>query len=266
MQNNIYANVGDVARALNLSAETIRYYVKEGLISPRKNPQSGYWEYSSNDTMKLADILYYRSMYLPVEDIKLIMGGLPVEQLGDVITNRIKGVTDELHELTRALHLLNGWYERYRSELALVGKIVISDMPSEYRREGTFDETQHLAHYIEQCFELDKDDWTDTSISFLYDTTKPEPEFTHYFSIKAERKIKAKNIINMGIEEKASNCLMTQVRYNSDPKEMIKLLVEYAAENDIPLEGKFYGRETTDYFEDGHHTALYRIYAPIVSK
>lgn len=54
----MYLNVGEISKALGISAETIRYYVKEGIISPRQNTENGYWEYSSDDLMRLTDVLF----------------------------------------------------------------------------------------------------------------------------------------------------------------------------------------------------------------
>lgn len=39
--------VGEVAKVLGISSENIRYYIREGLISPEKNDDNNYREYSS---------------------------------------------------------------------------------------------------------------------------------------------------------------------------------------------------------------------------
>ncbi|MEG2013331.1 MAG: MerR family transcriptional regulator, partial [Anaerovoracaceae bacterium] len=69
----MFLTVGEISKALGMSAEAIRYYVKEGLITPTRNAENNYWEYSSDDLMRLTDILFYRSMDLTLRDIKQIM-------------------------------------------------------------------------------------------------------------------------------------------------------------------------------------------------
>ncbi|MGF6375877.1 DNA-binding transcriptional MerR regulator [Clostridiales Family XIII bacterium PM5-7] len=76
----MYLTVGEISKTLGISTEAIRYYVQEGLISPVKNEGNSYWEYSSDDLMKLTDILFYRSMNLTMKEIKTILGGLPLEE------------------------------------------------------------------------------------------------------------------------------------------------------------------------------------------
>ena len=45
--------VGEISKVLGLPSESIRYYVREGLIRPEKNTENNYWEYSSEDLRRL---------------------------------------------------------------------------------------------------------------------------------------------------------------------------------------------------------------------
>lgn len=84
----MYLSVGEISKILGISTETIRHYVQEGIITPHKNTANNYWEYSSDDFIRLTDVLFYRSMGLSVKEIKTIMGGTPIEELGDIIKIR----------------------------------------------------------------------------------------------------------------------------------------------------------------------------------
>ena len=76
----MYLTVGEISKALGISTEAIRYYVKEGIITPKRNEENNYWVYSSDDLMKLTDIMFYRSMGLTMKDIKDIMSGLALSE------------------------------------------------------------------------------------------------------------------------------------------------------------------------------------------
>ena len=79
----MYLSVGEISKALGISNETIRHYVQEGLIAPRKNPENNYWEYSSDDFIRLSDVLFYRSVGLSIKEIKSIMNdNISVEEIG----------------------------------------------------------------------------------------------------------------------------------------------------------------------------------------
>ena len=69
----MYLTVGEISKALGISTEANCYYVKEGIITPKRNEENNYWVYSSEDLMKLTGIMFYRSMGLTMKDIKDIM-------------------------------------------------------------------------------------------------------------------------------------------------------------------------------------------------
>ena len=101
--------VKDIAKALGLSNETIRYYVDEGLIHPVKNPDNNYWEYSSDDLIRLTDIMFYRSQGLGINEIRHIMNGLDLEDFDEVLEERKSQLIDEMHSLSRRLWSLDDW-------------------------------------------------------------------------------------------------------------------------------------------------------------
>ena len=53
--------ISDVAKMPGLPVETIRFYEKEGIVSPERNDNSGYREYSLWDVFKLVACMEYRS-------------------------------------------------------------------------------------------------------------------------------------------------------------------------------------------------------------
>jgi len=255
--------VGEISKALGISNESIRYYVDAGLITPEKNIQNNYWEYSSDDLNRLTDILFYRSMGLNVREIKTIMDGLPLENLGDVIDERKSALIKDIHQSMEALWNLNDWHERYKTEMDLLGKYTIGDMPVGFRRDSTYEEATHMAKYIEDCFDLDKEDWGDVSISFYYNTADQDPKLQRYLSIEHSIKINPSNTNETSIEEKAEHCLITEVHFSDNVMEMIQPIIDYASEAGYKLTGVFYGRENTNYFAGGKRLGLYRVYAPI---
>lgn len=261
----MFLTVGEISKAIGISAETIRYYVKEGLITPHQNEENGYWEYSSDDLMKLTDILFYRTMDLNLKQIKTIMHGLPLEEIGEVIDERKTELIQEIKGMVDALHELIHWEEDYKAELELLGKFRIGAMPPEFRRYGCFEEANHMARYLEECFDLDKEDWGSVSISFYYNIHDHEEKPQRYLSVEGSQKLKASNASGVQtIEEKAERCIITEVHYSDNVFDMIQPIIDYAKEQELKLEGSFYGREDTNYFIDGRRTGLYKVYAPLL--
>ena len=67
--------ISDVANETGLSASNIRFYEKKGLLSPDREKESKYRDYSQEDIRRLKQIVLYRKMNLPVEMIFLILNG-----------------------------------------------------------------------------------------------------------------------------------------------------------------------------------------------
>lgn len=261
----MYLNVGEISKALGISAEAIRYYVKEGIIAPRQNAENGYWEYSSDDLMRLTDVLFYRSMDLTMKEIKAIMLGAPLDEIGSIIDKRRNDLIREIKEKVVALESLSSWKEKYTEELELIGHFVIGSMPSELRQGMDYEEPQHIARYIETFFTLEKEDWGALSVSFFYNMYAENQKVQRYLSIDGTQKLRIDNLSDVStyLLEKAERCIITEVHYNDDIRPMIAPILEYAAAHGITLTGTFYGRENTNYFTGGVRSGIYKVYAPI---
>ena len=68
------------------------------------------------------------------------------------------------------------------------------------------------------------------------------------------------------IAEKADHCLITEVLFSDDAEAMFAPMIAYAEEQGIALTGEFYGREETNFYQNGKRLGLYKVYAPIRKK
>ena len=75
-------NVSQLEAALDLPRASIRFYEKEGLLSPERLA-NGYRDYSEADLETLRRIKLLRALGLPLEDIKALQAG--ELQLGDAL-------------------------------------------------------------------------------------------------------------------------------------------------------------------------------------
>ncbi|UDF04068.1 Cu(I)-responsive transcriptional regulator [Asticcacaulis sp. AND118] len=67
-------NIGQVAKASGVSAKMIRYYERNGLISPAERLQSGYRDYSNRDVQVLQFIRRARDLGFSVAEISTLLG------------------------------------------------------------------------------------------------------------------------------------------------------------------------------------------------
>jgi len=66
--------VSELAQFLGITADTVRFYTREGFLAPARNKVNGYKEYSNQDKSRLRFILSARNLGFTVEDIRQILG------------------------------------------------------------------------------------------------------------------------------------------------------------------------------------------------
>lgn len=62
--------VNELARLSGVSGRTLRYYDSIDLLKPKRNASNGYRVYGSEQVDQLQQILFYRAMELPLEEIR----------------------------------------------------------------------------------------------------------------------------------------------------------------------------------------------------
>ena len=87
--------IGEVAKLIGVSPKTIRYYHEIGLLAESKRTESGYRLYTAQDLLRLQHIRRLRSLGLPLERIKEILGE-PDHEHEQVLRNALQSLVEEL--------------------------------------------------------------------------------------------------------------------------------------------------------------------------
>lgn len=89
--------IGELSKISDVSTRTLRYYDEIGLLKPEKASVSGYRLYDANDVDMLQQILFYRELAFPLDDIKMLISspGFNREQafmnhLADLLKKRMR--------------------------------------------------------------------------------------------------------------------------------------------------------------------------------
>lgn len=85
--------IKDVESKVGISKANIRFYEKEGLISPERNDENNYREYTMRDVEQLERIKVLRILGVPIFDIRELQKGNIT--LDTVMTHRLKAISDE---------------------------------------------------------------------------------------------------------------------------------------------------------------------------
>lgn len=74
--------IREVEQRLNVTRANVRFYEKEGLIFPKRNPLNDYRDYSEEDVESLNKIIFLRDIGIPIADIRgLILGKTGIHEI-----------------------------------------------------------------------------------------------------------------------------------------------------------------------------------------
>jgi DNA-binding transcriptional MerR regulator len=157
-------NVGEVAALAGVTVRTLHHYDRIGLLSPSERTPAGYRRYTPSDLDRLQQVLVYRELGFPLEEIATLLDD---------------PAADPLAHLRRQLALLRDRLDRTRAMVAAVEKEMeahtmgISLTPEErFEVFGENDPSQYDAEVEQRWGETDayresrrrtssytKDDW-----------------------------------------------------------------------------------------------------------
>lgn len=95
-------NIKQVQQLSGISADNIRFYEKQGLLRPARNPENDYRDYSAQDLRRLKLIRALRMLDMPLEQIRDVLSGrLPLSQAAEEQHKRLLDRSRRLSEAIR---------------------------------------------------------------------------------------------------------------------------------------------------------------------
>src|SRR5689334_11795449 len=91
-------SVGQVARLAGVSIRTLRHYDELKLLSPGRRTAAGYRQYDEADLERLQQILFYRELGFPLEEIAAILAD-PCADAGSHLRRQHELLTARLDRL-----------------------------------------------------------------------------------------------------------------------------------------------------------------------
>lgn len=127
---NELLKIGDVSRITGLAPETIRYYERQGILSPDKDKGNGYRYYSTTDVYSIIRIRAYMKLGFSMSQAHRLITGASVEEVESALLER----AEELQKsITEQMLLLQTIYRRMRSiqsGLRTMGSYCVRRMPA----------------------------------------------------------------------------------------------------------------------------------------
>lgn len=134
MENAERLTIGEVAQAAGVAATTLRYYEREGLLSPSDRTRAGYRLYDDSAVERLEFIRAAQAVGFTLDDIRALLqlnGDSPCKQVQALIERRLAEVDEKLADLRRVRATLANALERCRKSKK--GCAVVADLKRKRR-------------------------------------------------------------------------------------------------------------------------------------
>ncbi len=121
--------IGKVAEAAGVATTTLRFYEREGLLSPTDRSRAGYRLYDEGAVQRLEFIRAAQAVGFTLDDIRALLelnGDTPCKQVQSLIERRLAEVDAKLADLTRVRSTLADAVQRCRKSKK--GCAVVADL------------------------------------------------------------------------------------------------------------------------------------------
>ena len=100
-----HKTVSEVATLAGITVRALHHYDEIGLLRPRKRTEAGYRLYDEQDLVRLHDILLWRSLGFPLDEVRALIDDPAHDVLEALFVHRVRLVAEvgKLHERIAAL-------------------------------------------------------------------------------------------------------------------------------------------------------------------
>jgi DNA-binding transcriptional MerR regulator len=112
--------VKQLSKLAGVTPRTLHHYDEIGLLKPSRVGANGYRYYGEESVLRLQQILFYRELGIPLEDIKKIMGRRDFDVLGALRSHK-EALQKQVTRLNRLIHTVDNTINH------LKGNIIMSE-------------------------------------------------------------------------------------------------------------------------------------------
>ncbi|CCO06862.1 MerR family transcriptional regulator [Desulforamulus hydrothermalis] len=139
----MYYTIGEIAKKVNISPHTLRFYAKEGLLPFVERSESGIRMFKDEDFQWLMIIECLKKAGMPIKDIKTLIdltmeGDATIGQRLEIFKKQKEAVEKQIAQLQETLDLLKYkcWYyetAKKAGTCAVLNTIKMEDIPEDIR-------------------------------------------------------------------------------------------------------------------------------------
>ena len=126
--------IGEVAKLLGISSETVRYYEREGVIQSQKiDQESGYRYYEALDINALMRVRMYRNYGFTLQEAKEMLNTCTLEEIAERLAEKKMELQAAVAWNERLLACADRMIEIHRSAAEMLWKYRIEESPAMFR-------------------------------------------------------------------------------------------------------------------------------------
>ena len=113
--------VSELAKRAGVTADTVRHYVRSGLLSPSKDPNNGYKRFSQGDLQRLLFIVDAKQLGFSLNDIEVIFdqaaqGQSPCPQVREIMSERMDEVAKKIEAMQQTYQQMQSAIKRWEKQ------------------------------------------------------------------------------------------------------------------------------------------------------
>lgn len=132
--------INEVESIVGITRRNIRFYEKEGLLTPARNTQNGYREYGEAEVAALKEIKLLRKLGVPLDEIRRMQVGAGT--VGDGMRRHLITLEREQQDLAQAMELCSRLKDQEVRLSELDAELWLKEMEDLERKGTTFQNKQ----------------------------------------------------------------------------------------------------------------------------
>ena len=240
-----YFSVGEAAKAVNTTSETLRHYDRIGLVKPSKKDEwTNYRYYTEQDIVRLNTVRALQLMDLPLQEIKKVLEYDYLQKIVDFLTRAEKKADEKIAALQYSkskIQLAKADYEKKLQAQQKFQGTFIKEYPervillSDTLEEPTLDNLwNYLSHFYEKIPPALKEQFSFEDLAGIYTENGLSRLFAacvRYVEIEGLKVLpKGKYLCADCTEENRERTLRTlihtaQAKYGAEPAFTVQLIV-----------------------------------------
>lgn len=263
--------IGEVASLFNISPDTLRYYEKEGILSPRKDG-NGYRHYGVDDIIRIIDIMFYRGLDIPIKDIGDITTTMDIGSIITVMTENEKRMECKIKTLQKLQDKLKSAKQRFLAADQELGKYKIVTTPN-MKYDLVHEEDHKNILGVMEGYKRITEDWIDSLLFAIHldqQTLVEKKSFVNFqYGIivvsparaDSKGKDKYRNFKNLAGKESLYTVIRTT--YDEEENEYLVGALKWLEFHGRECIGDMVGRYLATSYEGGSTMDYYEIWIPL---